>query len=168
MKKSIFAALLLLFFVSALLAEGPTYQIYSEGKGFLGMGGKKTIMLDKETGASWMYQDGKWVAIPRVEDELTAKARELEEQAKQEDEISKLKAKQEEELNQLKAKQEAEINAILAKQGTESKTQVKSETSAVPNANWRKAYKPRTVAAAKPKAAPAGESEESPPAWLNE
>lgn len=162
MKKIVFAACLLLLLVSLAIAENPKYEIYSESKGFLGLGGKKTMMLDKETGDSWVFQDGRWVAIPKVEAQLKAE----EEKAKLVDEISSLKAKQEEEIKAIKAKQDAEIKALESKQGTQV-VELKTET-VQPKTNWRRSYKPKVAAKAKEAPAVKSEGEEGPPSWLNE
>lgn len=159
MKKVIFAACLLLLFVSLVIAEGSKYEIYSEGRGFLGIGGKKTIMLDRETGDSWTYQDGKWVAIPKLEVQLKGE----EEKAKLEEELATLKTQQDEEIKTMKAKQEAEIKALMSKQEL-NVVELKTET-VKPKSNWRRGYKPKAAAKA-PQVK--SESEEGPPSWLNE
>ncbi|MFA5114174.1 MAG: hypothetical protein WC529_07770 [Candidatus Margulisiibacteriota bacterium] len=165
MKKVVLAACLLLLFTSLVVAEGVKYQIYTERTGFLGMGAKRTIMLDKESGNSWVYEEGKWVAIPRAEDQLRAE----QEKVQFEEEISSLKNKQAEEIQQLKAKQDAEVKALLAKKEEPKVIEVRAQTIR-PKTNWRRAAKSKTVTA---KAKPVVESsdaegEEGPPSWLSE
>lgn len=159
MKRAVFAACLLLVFVSLAIAEGSKYEIYSEGRGFLGLAGKRTIMLDRETGDSWVYQDGGWVAIPKVEAQLKGE----EEKARIEEELATLKTQQDEEIKAIKAKQEAEMKALMSKPEP-NVVELKTETVR-PRANWRRVYKPKVTAKAK---APEEKSEEGPPSWLNE
>jgi hypothetical protein len=161
MKKVILASFLLLLVASLAVAEGIKYQIYTERTGFLGLG-KRTIMLDKETGNSWVYEEAKWVPIPRAEDQMRAE----QEKTALEQEIALIKAKQADEIQRLKVKQDAEIKALEAKK--EGPKEIELRTEAVrPRANWRKAVKTRTVTA-KAKPAAEEEMEDGPPAWLNE
>ena len=164
MKKVVLTACLLLLFTALVIAEGVKYQIYTERTGFLGLGAKRTMMLDKETGNSWVYDEGKWVAIPRAEDQLKAE----QEKSQLEQEIAAIKAKQAEEILQLKARQDTEIKMLEAKKAEPKVIELKTETIR-PRSNWRKAGKSTTVTAkAKPANESAGDSEEGPPAWLSE
>jgi hypothetical protein len=164
MKKLVLSACLLLLFTSLVIAEGVKYQIYTERTGFLGMGAKKTMMLDKETGNSWAYEDGKWVAIPRAEDQLRAE----QEKSLLEQEIAAIKAKQAEEIQTLKARQDAELKALEAKKESPKVIELSTQTIH-PKSNWRKAARTKPTVVAKEKA-PADETtgEEGPPAWLND
>jgi hypothetical protein len=65
MKRTVFASVLLLLLAAVALAEGSNYQIYSESKGLLGLGGRRVIMLDKSTGDTWLYSGDKWVPIAK-------------------------------------------------------------------------------------------------------
>jgi len=94
MKRMVFAALLLLLLASVSLADSPKYQIFSEDKGFWGLGGRRIIMLDKTTGDSWLFTDNKWVPILKAVPE--AKVAEDETKAKFEAELAALKDKQSE------------------------------------------------------------------------
>lgn len=159
MKKSIVVVCLLLVFASLALAENANkFQIYTERTGFMGISGKRTIMLDKETGDSWVLQEGQWVAVPKVEPQLKAE----EEKARMEERIAVLKAKQEEEINALKAKQDAELKAVVEK---------KKETAQVVEVRTKiiRPLKPKVAATkAKPVATEDNQGDEAPPAWLSE
>jgi hypothetical protein len=163
MKKVVLSACLLLLFTSLVIAEGVKYQIYTERTGFLGMGAKRTIMLDKENGNSWVYEEGKWVAIPRAEDQLRAE----QEKSQLEQEIAQIKAKQAEEVQSLKDKQDAEIKELVSKKDTPRVVEMKSERIIRPRTNWRKAIKPKPTVVAKEKEQ-VEEGEEGAPAWLND
>ena len=167
MKKLLLTASLILLFVSASIAQTANYQIYSESKGFLGLAGRKVIMLNKDTGDSWLYYNNKWIPIPRVEEEEVSQKPEeinvraiMEEEnkikANQEQELGTLKTKQEEELKVIKAKQEAELKALMAKQAVKT----------------IKIYRPRVSVTRKKLAPPpnsAGEDEgNTPPDWLKD
>ena len=166
-------------FASLVFAYSDKYQIYSEKKGLFGWGGKITILLDRETGDSWIYSGNKWVAIPKVSEEVEAKAEPSEDQAQEasriEDELNALKAKQAEEFDQLKARQEAEFNALKAKQESELKTTVNPEqnkntsSSGKTYYNSRRGVKPQPKPIVEKKAAPTEPDDaSSAPAWLTE
>lgn len=167
MKKMVFAASLLLLMAAASFAQSDKYQIITEKKGPLGLGGKTVMMLDKETGDTWLYQDDKWVLIPKVEEVAAPKEDASSVRDKMNDELNAIKAKQEEELNALKAKYETQINSL---------SEQKAEINTVPVKQNYRAMKPRHhVLAKKPAtAAPASENtdqgsgDEAPPAWLND
>ena len=181
MKKLLLAASLTLLLVSVSIAQTANYQIYSESKGFLGLGGRKVIMLNKDTGDSWLYYNNKWIPIPRVEEEEVSQKSEeinvraiMEEEnkikANQEQEINTLKAKQEDELKAIKAKQEAELKALMAKQ--EEEVKAKPAVKTITQTKERRIYRPRVSVTRKKLAPPpnsAGEDEgNTPPDWLKD
>src|SRR3989338_6039433 len=104
MKRMVFAALLLLLLASVSLADSPKYQIFSEDKGFWGLGGRRIIMLDKTTGDSWLFTDNKWVPILKAVPEAKVAA-----------ELAALKDKQSEEIKALKDKQVLELGVLRSK-----------------------------------------------------
>ncbi|MCU0641567.1 MAG: hypothetical protein MUC35_05710 [Candidatus Margulisbacteria bacterium] len=164
MKKIVLAACLLLLIASLSIAEGIKYQIISERTGFLGMGAKRTLMLDKETGNSWVFDEGKWVPIPRAEDQLRAE----QEKVRFEAEINDLRAKQAAEIDQLKAKQEAELKILQAKNEEPKVLEVSSQTMRS-RTSLRKPTRAKTVVTAKAKTVDEAETgEEGPPAWLTD
>lgn len=165
MKRLVFAAALLLLFVAASLAQTDKYRIITEKKGPLGIGGKTVMMLDRETGDTWLYQDNKWVLIPKVEEEVVIK-----------EDASTVKAKMEEELNSIRAKQDEELNALKAKYDVKIKSldEEKVVTKSTPVRQTYRKMKPRRRLLVK-KAAPRPVSqkveeggEDGPPAWLSD
>jgi len=181
MKKLLLTATLILLLVSVSMAQTANYQIYSESKGFLGLAGRKVIMLNKDTGDSWLYYNNKWIPIPRVEEEeLSQKSEEInvraimEEEnkikASQEQELNTLKAKQDDELKAIKAKQEAELKALTAKQEEEVKS--KPAVKAITQIKEQRIYRPRVAVTRKKPSPPpdsAGEDEgNTPPDWLKD
>jgi len=174
MKKVVFAALVLLLIVSASFAQIDRYQIVSEKKGLLGMGAKMIIMLDKETGDSWVYNNDKWQALPKImpEDVEAKMTAEREAKEKLASDLQALKAKQTAEIQDLNKKHEAEIQDLsekLAGKNIES-----SRTVARPNSGLKRTVKrtaPRVAAAGK-KAASSSDNqvneEAETPAWLSE
>ena len=177
MKRVVFASVLLLLLAAASLAEGSNYQIYSEGKGFMGWGGRRVIMLDKTTGDSWLYVDNKWKLIAKeATAEVTASADEIsakkaeEANAKLEAEIASLKEKHLAEIKALTDKQEQELTALRSKLEAGQPSAAKAAVEPA----VRKA-KP-VVAKKKVEAAKAAVKEEdtdnggsdAPPAWLTE
>ncbi|MBN3033302.1 MAG: hypothetical protein JW873_04330 [Candidatus Saganbacteria bacterium] len=166
MKKFVFASLLLLLCAFASLAEGSNYQIYSEGKGFLGLGGRKVIMLDKSTGDTWLYTSDKWVPIVReASAEAKASADELA-RAQLAAELAALKDKQAQDISALQTKHEEELGALRAKLEAD-----KQSASAARPAR-RAAVKARPLTAGKKAAAAEKEEsasgDEAPPAWLTD
>jgi len=166
MKKVIVGAVLLLVLAPLALAENTIkYQILSERKGFLGLSGKTTIMLDRETGDSWVLEEGKWVAVPRVENE---KVVEEVSKARIAEAVKVLQDKQAQEINDLKAKQEMDIKALLEKQITPAKPVATADRPAT--TRWkrlgaaRKIVKPERTTAADT----GNQGEEGPPAWLTD
>ena len=195
MKKSFFIVLLVFIAAATAMAQVKKYDILEQKKGPFGLGGKDVIMIDNETGKTWILSDNKWKVLPQVE-EVAGEKPQIDEKAKAEQEAA-AKAKLEEELSALKAKQDAELNAFKAKQDAELKSlQVKQpETNSVNPVSvsvpepaktevkkvWRH-YTTRSVPK-KVKAAvtPAGNEEpavessgssgggeEAPPAWFKE
>lgn len=167
MRRVVLASVLLLLLAAVSIAEGSNYQIYSEGRGFLGLGGRKVIMLDKGTGDSWIYVNDKWKPIIKEATAETASVDEV--NAKLEAEITALKEKQAEDIKALKDKQEQELANLTAKlpAGNPSVAKAAVEPPAV--------HKTKSLAARKKvEAAKAAKSEEdnsgdeAPPAWLNE
>jgi len=171
MKKVVIGVALLLFFAPLVLAAENSsnvnpnkYQIISERKGLFGLGGKTTMMLDRESGDSWVLEEGKWVAVPRVENE---KAAEEDSKAQLAEQIKSLQDKYEQEINSLKAKQAEELKSLVTKQSAPAKV----ETGTRPATNhWKrfgtakKVVKPERTTAADT----SNQGEEGPPAWLNE
>jgi len=163
MKRMVFAALLLLLLASVSLADSPKYQIFSEDKGFWGLGGRRIIMLDKTTGDSWLFTDNKWVPILKAVPE--AKVAEDETKAKFEAELAALKDKQSEEIKALKDKQVLELGVLRSKLEVRNATAPRQAVI-----RTRPVYaKKKTASAAKPaQAENEGSETEAPPAWLNE
>ncbi|MDD5594149.1 MAG: hypothetical protein PHG97_05375 [Candidatus Margulisbacteria bacterium] len=162
MKRMVLASFLLLLFAAALLAEGPKYQIYSENRGILGFGGRRVIMLDKETGDSWLYVENKWKPIVK---EMTAegKASQDELRAKMEAEIIALKEKQAVEIQALKDKQEQELGVLRAK------LDAGKAAPALTAHKTRPVYAKKKAAEVKPTSEKEEDSgTEAPPAWLSE
>jgi hypothetical protein len=170
MKKIVWASVLLLLLAAVSFAEGSNYQIYSEGKGFLGWGGRRVIMLDKATGDSWLYVDDKWKPIVK---EATAEGTSS---------VDEIRAKLEAEIAALKEKHLAEIKTLTDKQEQELatlKTMPNADKPSAEKAAEPAARKARPVSAKKKvEAAPANAKKtedngdngasEAPPAWLNE
>jgi hypothetical protein len=172
--KKLMIVLILAATVSASFALSNKYQIFSERKGWFGLGGKTIIMLDRESGDSWRYESDKWVVIPKITIEASA----LETAAASttlEDEATK-RAKIEAELTLLRAKQEADIKTLQARQAEEMKMLVnnlsssKKEVSDVRPALGALKKRPKAAAPVKAQAEPARDDgvEEGPPAWLSE
>lgn len=165
MKKIVFAASFILLLAAVSIAQSDKFQIITEKKGPFGIGGKTVMMLDKETGDTWIYQDNKWVLIPKIEEEVAAKEDAAAVKAKMEEEINALKAKQEEDITALKAKYDSVIKVSAERKSPEKSTAAKQ--------TYRR-IKPRVRHMVR-KAAPApvsqkaeGGSEEGPPPWLSE
>ena len=169
MKKLVFASCLLLLFAVASLAEGANYQIYSESKGFLGLGGHRVIMLDKSTGDTWLYSGDKWVPIAKeVSDEAKVQAKAAADdlaRAQLATELAALKDKQAQDISSLKAKHEEELAALRSKLDANPPA-----VAAKPAAHH--AAKAHPAAEAKKAASKADEEnasgDEAPPAWLTE
>jgi hypothetical protein len=170
MKKIVFAACLLLLCAVASLAEGSNYQIYSESKGLLGLGGRRVLMLDKSTGDTWLYTSDKWVPIAKEASvEAKASADDLARAqlaAQLTTELAALKDKQALDINNLKTKHEEELASLRSKLDANNKPVVEAKPAA------RRVAKPRSVVETK-KAAPVANEEtasgdEAPPAWLTE
>jgi hypothetical protein len=166
MKRVVLASVLLLLLAAVSLAEGSNYQIYSESRGFLGMSGRKVIMLDKTTGDSWIYVDDKWKPIVK---EATAEAVSSADviNAKLEAEIQALKEKQAEDIQVLKEKQEQELAALKAK--LETVKPVNAVKPAEPVMRKTKPILAKKKAEVTRSTQPEdNQSDEAPPAWLNE
>ena len=159
MKKVVLGFLLMFFIVSVSAAASGKYQIYSERKGFLGLAGKRVILLDTDTGDTWLYNNDRWepvlkaAEVPPPESEVKAQI---------EDEMSQLKARQEEETKALKLRQAEEIKSLMEKKEIKVKTEVQPV---------RRYY--RAARVAKKKSPPStiakeSESEEAPPSWLSD
>ena len=163
MKRLVFASLLLLLLAAVSVAEGANYQIYSEGKGFMGMGGRRVIMLDKATGDSWIFVDEKWKPIIK---EVTAEASSADViNAKLEAEITAIKEKQADDFKALQAKHEQELADMQTKLNA-GKPAARVQQPVVRN----KVTKP-VLAKKKTEAKPEEENnqgDEAPPAWLTE
>jgi hypothetical protein len=177
MKKAILSVLLLFAVASVAFGLSAKYQIFSEKKGWFGLGGRTIILLDKESGDSWNYTGSKWVAIPKVTEEVTAALPVTDEVSVKESENDK-KARVESEVNSLKAKQEADLKTLQAKQAEEIKSLIDkmSDQSNTPVVQEKKAVIIRPIRAARAKAnvarpadaSKASGDEEGPPAWLTE
>ena len=177
MKKVILVLLAIFVLASVSLALSDKYQIFSEKKGWFGLGGRTIMLLDRESGDCWRYTGEKWVAIPKVTEEVTAKAEAAPEEMARESEADK-RARIEAEVNALKVKQEADLKAIQAKQMEEVNSLVNKlslEKKAVVEEN--KAEIARPIRPSRPKAAavvkkPAESNPEdennSPPSWLTD
>jgi hypothetical protein len=169
MKKLVLASVLLLLLAAVSIAEGSNYQIYSENRGFLGMGGRKVIMLDKTTGDSWIYVDDKWKPIVK---EATAEAVSSADvvNAKLAAEMTALKEKQAEDIKVLKDKQEQELASLNAKLEASKPA---ARTVAAPAAHQTKPVVAKKKSETRSSAKPEDDSDtngvnEAPPAWLNE
>jgi hypothetical protein len=165
MKKVVLASVLLLLLAAVSIAEGSNYQIYSEGRGFLGLSGRKVIMLDKGTGDSWIYVDDKWKPIVK---EATAEAPSSADiiNAKLEAEITALKEKQSEDIKALKDKQEQELANLKTKLDANRPAVTKAVEPAVRKSKPLVARK--KVEAASTTKSEENSGDEAPPAWLNE
>jgi hypothetical protein len=159
----VFAAVLLLLFVSASLAEDSKYQLYSESKGLLG--GRRVIMLDKTTGDSWLYTDNKWVPILKTVAEV--KSADDDAKAKLAAELAALNDKQSQEIKTLKDKQETELGVLREKLEAKKAPEARASQPAV-KARPIYAKKKTTSAAKSAQAENEGSDTEAPPAWLNE
>lgn len=170
MKKISVAVLFLLLIVSASLAIQDKYQIFSEKKGWLGLSGTQIILLDKESGESWLYDNGKWQLIAKVSEELAAKKAAASVKAKLEEQINQLKAKQAEEIKSLKVKQEAELKAAVAKLGDQEQQSLKRFRAVAEQSQQVTKVKAEVPNDKKVTAAPPIEEEEtgedSQPDWL--
>jgi hypothetical protein len=163
MKKVIIGAVLLLVLAPLALAENPNkYQIFSERKGWFGLSGKTTLMLDKETGDSWVLEEGKWIAVPKVNNEKLAEEASKAQLAEQ---IRDLQDRYEQEINALKAKQAEEIKALMTKQNAPKDL---SKAEVRPAANHWKRFNARKVVRPEKTTASDAQGEEGPPAWLSE
>jgi len=178
MKKVILVLLAIFVLASVSLALSDKYQIFSEKKGWFGLGGRTIMMLDRESGDCWRYTGEKWVAIPKVTEEVTVKAVAVEENVVKESEADK-KARIEAEVNALKVKQEADLKAMQAKQLDEvnslvDKLSVEKKNSAVEEnkpeiARPIRPNRPKAAAVVKKPAESNSEDENnSPPSWLTD
>jgi hypothetical protein len=182
MKRTVSLLLLVLLVTTATWAISDKYQIFSERKGWLGLGGKTIIMLDRENGDSWRLEDNKWVEMPRITQEALQAEQVTPPKPSPEDEAIR-KAKIESVMNELKSKQDAEMKAFQEKQTEEMKSLAdklnnpdKLNNNPAPVAE--KENKPviqtairRTRVVAAKKEAPVSKdkgNEEGPPAWLTE
>lgn len=167
MKRVVCASVLLLLLAAVSIAEGANYQIYSEGRSFLGFGNRKVIMLDKTTGDSWIFVADKWKPIIK---EVTAEASPADViNAKLEAEITAIREKQAEDFKALQAKHEQELADMKARlDANKPAAQAAPQQPVV-----RKAAKPvlakKKIATTSDKAEETGnQGDEAPPAWLTE
>ncbi len=130
MKKIIFAFLLVLFIVSCSHASPDRYKIFPDKKGIFGWG-SSYIMLDTETGQSWLFSDKRWNPIPKMDEVITGKPDPDELLAKQEEEIKNLKIKQAEQIKALMASQEAEISDLRGRTQPASRSNAKKYSNRV-------------------------------------
>ncbi len=165
MKRLVFASALLLLLAAVSCAEGSNYQIYSEGKGFMGMGGRRVIMLDKTTGDSWIFVEDKWKPIIK---EVTAEASSADViNAKLEAEITAIKEKQAEDFKALQAKHEQELADMQAKLNA-GKPAAKTVQQPVVRNKVTKPVLAKKKAETKPEEDTSNQGDEAPPAWLTE
>jgi PIN domain nuclease of toxin-antitoxin system len=183
MKKAAVCLILMVLVASVSLALSDKYQIYSEKKGWFGLGGRTVMLLDKETGESWLYSDNKWVNIPKVSAEVAAlpeaeedlsaqKEQEKAERTKLEEAINALKAKQEADIKALQEKQNEELKQVLSKSGV-SKSNAEEREAKIPvRKMYSRMIKSKALSSAnkKPAAKPQEEesAEDAAPAWLRD
>jgi len=179
MKKIAFVLLVSVCLVSVAMALSDKYQIFSEKKGMFGWGGRTILLLDRETGDTWRYSTDKWVAIPKVTEEVSVKtivmepttdqAAELDRRAKLEAELDSLKAKQESDLKSFQVKQAEEIKALINNaSGSEPvKTEIKPERRAA-IARPIRSQRPKAVSSAPRPSKSEENNEEGPPSWLTD
>ncbi len=179
MKKMILILLSVCVLASVSLALNDKYQIFSERKGWLGMGGRTIIMLDRETGDSWRYTEEKWVAIPKVTDEAAAnevvaaesviKESDADKHARIEAEVNALKVKQEADIKALQAKQMEDVNSLVKKLNAKETPAQEASPSSI--ARPIRQSRPRAAAVVKK---PAEQDDSNaggdnlPPAWLTD
>ncbi len=165
MKRLVFASVLLLLLAAVSIAEGANYQIYSEGKGFMGMGGRRVIMLDKTTGDSWIFVEDKWKPIIK---EVTAEASSADVvNAKLEAEIGAIKEKQAEDFKALQAKHEQELADMQAKLNA-GKPAARVQPQLVVRSKVTKPVLAKKKAEVKPEEDNSNQGDEAPPAWLTD
>jgi len=114
------AVILVLAFLLSNFPKTGKYTIYSNQAA-------APMLLDTETGKSWIYSDYAWKPISKVKEETILDLDLTQENAKLQDEIRNLKIKHELEIKEINAKQEAELNLLRSKKEEPCKIGVKSQ-----------------------------------------
>ncbi|MFH1387283.1 MAG: hypothetical protein ABIH50_06440 [bacterium] len=163
MNKTVVSLLAIAFLATSVLAAAGRFQIYSDkGSGF--GWGKRTVLLDTETGKTWKLDGKKWQILqrgaPRVivppiiptKESMVSKATTT---IKPQPVDLSVKIKLAEELAALKKK--------YAEDMKEMRRKLSEKEKAIAKAKAVKKTKPATTAPEEN-----SESEETPPAWLSE
>jgi len=151
------------------------YQIFSEKKGWLGLGGKTVIMLDRESGDSWELVGGKWITLPKVELEEKPSAAELKQLEQLQEfaaQLEAISAQQARELADLKAKQEAQLKTLAeGRKALETiKTPAPARAQSVPPTRTliRSTHRSKVASKSEPVTEYVETVEEGPPGWLRD
>lgn len=175
MRKYICGALFLVCLMLTGVEAVNRYQIFSEKKGWLGLGGKTVIMLDRESGNSWELVGGKWVALPKVEVEEKPSAAELKQLEKLQEfaaQLEAISAQQARDLAELKTKQEAQLKALAeGKRALETMKQpalVKNQAVAPTRTLIRSTARTKVANKTEPVTEHVETVDEGPPGWLQD